>query len=515
MQLSDLLEYNPIVIQCHNNPDADALASAYGLYLYFEDKGKDTIIIYGGREEITKSNLKLMCSELNIPACYVKSRPEVLDSPNSLLITVDCQYGARNVEYFETRNVAIIDHHRIEIEPDELSLILSNYGSCSTIIWQLLKKEGFDVNTIPNLATALYYGLYMDTKELSEIINPLDRDASEQLDFSSTHLLLFKNSNISLQELETAGLALLRYSYNDDYKFAVCKANECDPNILGIISDFLIQVDAVRVAVVFCKITDGFKFSVRSCVREVDASQLAQYIAENVGSGGGHYLKSGGFISEKLYESAFPTTHAEAYFNNRLITYFDMYDLIYPEDYNMDIQSCQLYVKKKRPIGFAKLTDIMPVGTEINIRTIEGDIDLVVNENVYAMIGIKGEVYVNSADKFNRSYEIIDEHYSFEKCVLNPEYEPTVRNTITGEVVSLVEHAHTCISVGTTKIYAKPLERYVKVFTVWDKDKYYVGKPGDYIACRTDDYHDIYIIERAIFGETYGPSSQIAEQNNE
>ena len=45
-------------------------------------------------------------------------------------------------------------------------------------------------------------------------------------------------------------------------------------------------------------------------------------------------------------------------------------------------------------------------------------------------------------------------------------------------------------------------------------DRYYVGKPGDYIACRTDDYHDIYIIEREIFGETYAVSSQTAAQES-
>jgi len=38
-RLSDLEEYNPITIQCHDNPDADALASGFGLYLYFTEKG--------------------------------------------------------------------------------------------------------------------------------------------------------------------------------------------------------------------------------------------------------------------------------------------------------------------------------------------------------------------------------------------------------------------------------------------------------------------------------------------
>ena len=30
-----------------------------------------------------------------------------------------------------------------------------------------------------------------------------------------------------------------------------------------------------------------------------------------------------------------------------------------------------------------------------------------------------------------------------------------------------------------------------------------LGKPGDYLAVRCDDLHDIYVIEQKIFGLTY------------
>lgn len=33
MKLKELLHYDNIVIQCHDNPDADAIASGYGLYV--------------------------------------------------------------------------------------------------------------------------------------------------------------------------------------------------------------------------------------------------------------------------------------------------------------------------------------------------------------------------------------------------------------------------------------------------------------------------------------------------
>ena len=67
MRLKDLEGYNPITIQCHNNPDADAIGSGYGLYCYFKDLGKDVRLVYSGPNQITKSNLRLMIEKLNIP----------------------------------------------------------------------------------------------------------------------------------------------------------------------------------------------------------------------------------------------------------------------------------------------------------------------------------------------------------------------------------------------------------------------------------------------------------------
>ena len=40
MTLADLLRFQRIAVQCHDNPDADALASGYALYRYFTAHGK-------------------------------------------------------------------------------------------------------------------------------------------------------------------------------------------------------------------------------------------------------------------------------------------------------------------------------------------------------------------------------------------------------------------------------------------------------------------------------------------
>lgn len=496
-----MLKYDKITIQCHDNPDADALASGYGLYCYFSSKNKNVRLIYSGRNQIEKSNLRLMVDKLKLPVEYVSVGRDETVPVAGLLITVDCQYGQGNVTGLSSRNVAIIDHHQVEKEEIPMSIINPNLGSCSTLVWKLLTEEGFDVNGCENLSTALYYGLYTDTNSFTELHNPLDMDMREAVKVDKSLITLFSNSNISLKELEIAGIALIRYSYNEDYEFAVIKAQPCDPNILGLISDFLLQVDAVKTCVVFNEMMpEGYKFSVRSCVKEVNASEMAVYLSEEIGSGGGHCDKAGGFISLTRYDENFPTLHIEAYFNNRMTRYFDDHDLIYAEDYQVDLEDMRQYVKRNLPVGYVKAGEVLPVGTPITVRTLEGDLELTVEEDLYIMIGIKGEAYPIRRERFESSYRVTGEKYSYSEDL---EYLPTIKDRADGRTLVLTDYAGVCIPTQKVRIYARELTRRVKVFTAWDKEKYMLGKPGDYLAVRCDDLHDIYVVERDIFGKSY------------
>ena len=296
---------------------------------------------------------------------------------------------------------------------------------------------------------------------------------------------------------------MIRYRFKEDYNFAVIKAQPCDPNILGLISDFLLQVDVITSCLVFNENADGYKFSVRSCIREVNASELASYLCEGIGSGGGHYEKAGGFVSKKLYEKHYPTLHPEAYFNNRMNQYFDSFDLIYAADYDIDTSDMKKYSKKKIPIGFVKADEVLPAGTPITIRTLEGDVDMTIEDDLYIMIGIKGEVYPNRRVKFEKSYQVLPDKYVFETYALSADYVPTIKNRNDGSTLHLTDYARACVPTGQVHIHARELTRGVKVFTAWDKSKYMLGKPGDFLAVRCEDRHDIYVVERDIFGKTY------------
>lgn len=491
MKLNELLAFNDIVIQCHDNPDADALASGYALLKYLRKNGKDARFIYRGRNRITKSNLRIMMDELEIPVTY---EPE-FDKVPELLVNVDCQYGQRNVTTTPARNIAIIDHHKTTTSDlPELNEIRSNIGSCATVIWSMLKAEGIEPNDSSRLATALCYGLYTDTNKYSEIAHPLDRDMIDDLTNANKSLIReMSNSNISLEELKITGKAILGYEYLRERGCLMIEAEPCDPNILGVISDFSLETENVDCSIAYYDTPEEIKFSVRSCSRTIHANDLAAFIAEGIGGGGGHICKAGGTIRpEKIDEPA------REVMKKRLEEYFSLYTIMYAKDTTLDTSDMKCYTKLEQELGTVKLTDVFPEGTRVSIRTMEGDIDIRVDDGTYLMIGLEGEVYPINEKKLKGSYRFLDHPYS-----ATFEYEPSIKDSITGETKHISAFAKPVMSSGKAFIYARPLESAVKLFTAWDEERYYLGNIGDYLAVRTDDPHDIYLVSGALFDRLY------------
>ncbi len=497
MRLKDLERFGKITIQCHDNPDPDALASAFGLYRYFVSLGKDARIIYSGSSKIRKSNLLLMIKELKIPVSYL---PASGDAIEGLLVTADCQYGQGNVTKFEADAYAVIDHHNGTSEL-EYSEIHPELGGCSTLVWKMLTDEGFDVMADRDICTALYYGLMTDTGSFSELSHPLDKDMRDTLIVNDTQIRLFTNSNISLEEMRITGEALAGYTCISSYSCGLLKADDCDPNILGIISDMALQVAEFSVVVAYGHVSGGYKLSVRSCTREVMADDFVSSITSGVGSGGGHTYKAGGFISEDKMGSAYPGMGIQDYLDNAIRRYFESFVTILADEYSPDMTLFRKYSKNRLMIGYIDPLSFLPKNTVITVRTLEGDTELVVDGSFYLMVGILGEVYPMATDKFDSSYDKVDGTYDRQL-----EYVPKIYAQPDGRAYELYDRILPCIPSGTSYILAMELDTDVKLFTKWYEERYMKGEKGDFIACREDDAHDFYVIRRDIFFETYSPA---------
>ena len=225
--LTPFLDRKNIVIQCHNYPDADAIGSAFALYRFFTAKGVDCRIVYGGSAAISKINLRLFVEKLHIPVEHISEEFWV----DGLLITVDCQYLSSNIVHFPADEVLMIDHHRQGENIDKIrnsgivcySCIKEHYGSCASVIYQLLQKSDFAPDL--SMSTALYYGLYMDTNEFSEVRHPADRETRDELIFDDGIFTLLKNSNLSPKELKQAGASMQNFDARG--QLAVLESVEC------------------------------------------------------------------------------------------------------------------------------------------------------------------------------------------------------------------------------------------------------------------------------------------------
>lgn len=493
MKLSILEQFNQIVIQVHDNPDADAIGSGYALYKYFQEKGKDVRLIYGGSMKMQKSNMLLMVKELKIPVEYVRT----LEKPE-LLLTVDCQYGEGNVQHFEAEHIAMIDHHNTGRHSDDMTEIRSNLVSCATVCYDMLKAEGFDINEDITVSTALYYGLYMDSNELAEIRHPLDWDMIDFLRIDRPLISRLTHANFTLQEMETAGIAMIRHNYDENRRLSIIRSKPCDPNILGIIGDFVLQVDCIDVSVVFNECPNGYKLSVRSCVADVAANDMAEFLTQNIGNGGGHLDKAGGFINIHKFEELYDDMTIEGYFFNRIDQYYDSYDTIYARDGIGDKSEFRLYRKLPYTYGYVRTTDIFKEGTDCKIRTYEGDVFVTASEDTYLMIGYYGEVYPLEREVFEKKYQAKEE--AFEKEF---EYPPSARCMTDDSLYELLPYARQCVCVDNTTVYAKHLENPTKVFSKRNHEKYMYGNSDDYICFTSEDEEDIYLVKQEVFDKTY------------
>ena len=497
MSLSELAGYGDITIQCHDVPDADAIASGFALKKFMESRGASARLIYGGRDKVTKPDLISMLELLDIQLEYVNELPR-----RRLLITVDSQYGAGNIQKFDADKTAVFDHHRPEI-PDGPDVVINpSLGSCSTLIWDLMNGEKFDFASNMDVATALFYGLFTDTNSFSEMRHPRDRDLADLKAINRRIINRLKYSSLTIRDLKTVSNALS--SPRLVGKIGLLETERCDPNLLGFASDIARSVEQFDCSVVYCRMPAGLKLSIRSAVREMMANELAAFLAKDVGSGGGGMEKAGGYIGFAGIEKAFPGTKPEDFLEKRVEEYQTNFDYVYSNNHNLDFDSMPQFRKLKIPVGFTPSTAVFPDGTPVTIRTLEGDIDLEVSGEVYLMIGVDGEVYPIKKAKHERDYEARGEPY----CIADAEYEPVVINRITGRKESLSSFARTCVPGNEKIIRARELAGDTKVFTKWDEEKYFYGRAGDYIAAPMPaapgaGYDDVYIIRRSIFEKTY------------
>lgn len=247
-----------------------------------------------------------------------------------------------------------------------------------------------------------------------------------------------------------------------------------------------------------------------SDTRRVRALEFLDYLIAEFGLVRGNAECASGQISSAILSvqiSDMDLAGSVEYFLQRSMSYFEECDWIEAKEYGMNHQGIILemtkYYKKKIPWAYVKSTDVVPAGEQIRIKSLENESGMLLTagEDRYIMIGCRGEVYDMNEDKFARTYKTTDEPLDIFEQMLD--FLPAIEKVSDGDYISLDELAKLCYPRRGVGIYACELERRTKVFPAGDNAEYFLGRPGDYMAVRLDDFTDIYVIQREIFLQTY------------
>ncbi len=243
---------------------------------------------------------------------------------------------------------------------------------------------------------------------------------------------------------------------------------------------------------------------------DIQALEFMDYLIQNYARVQGNAKSAKAILPSTFLQvmmSDFEATNTNELFEKIVEHYFSECDCIYSKDFVEQIQDkisqIPQYVKKKIPWAYVKTADIMDTGAKFYLKSIENQSKLLLetSDDIYIMIGCRGEVYHITREKFEKTYEASEEQLDIFQQMIS--YLPEIENYETGEFITLDEIAHLCYPKTTNGIYAIPLKARTKVFNPYNNGEYFLGREGDYMAIRYDDLSDIYVIQRDIFHETY------------
>lgn len=297
-----------LLILTHDNPDPDAISAAVALAAIAQNVGLKPHIAYGG--EITHHENQAFVNLLGVNLRKV-SRGSYEIRKHSAIALVDTQPNG-NLTVLEQEDYSkvqvLIDHHQIfqhlhDLLPGGAFIdIREDVKASASILTEYLKA--MNISPSENLATALFYGIYTDTKKFSKL-SAIDLKAIEFLAGKVNHELLdrIEHPDISTETAEILARAILnRKAYKNVVVSNVGFIRNRDA--LAESADFLLRLEGISTVLVFGIVEDYIEMSARTRDVRVNIGAVMKEAFGDIGSGGGHATMGGARIPLGLFKLA-------------------------------------------------------------------------------------------------------------------------------------------------------------------------------------------------------------------
>ncbi len=275
-----------VAVFCHSRPDADALASMFGMIEILKKLNKKCVAVL---EETPKKKYDFMTGE------FQTEFPENYDLYISVDVAGKNMLGKFEQDFLNQSNSIEIDHHHNRDSSATYTYLEDNASSCAEIIFKIAKH--FKIKIDKHLSTILYTGLAGDTGcFLHENTNSQSHNIASELIDSGADIFfvnrrLFKSN--TKNKLKLIEIALSKFDYFKDtlivdISYEEFKSIGYNPNDGVDLIDFVSSVEGIKLTALLTERTpNNCSISFRSS-NKYDVSILA-----NRFGGGGHKGASG------------------------------------------------------------------------------------------------------------------------------------------------------------------------------------------------------------------------------
>ncbi len=291
------------LILTHDNPDPDSIAAGVALaHLLDKLAGVEAIVAYGGI--VGRAENRALVRVLRLPVVPVS---RVVFDDFDLICMVDTQpeQGNHSLPARHFPDV-VIDHHpeRPDSHLAPIADVGGRLGATSTVLAEYFRASGLKMSA--QVATALFYGIKADTRDLGRQTTKQDVDA---------YLWLFPMTDKdALGEIEHPRLPA---EYFRLYHTAIEKALVyedavvCDlaqiyaPDMVAEVAERFSFLEDVKWSLAFGEYEESVFFSLRTSDRRMNAGRLIRDVVEaKGGSAGGHGTMAGARLSVKGLSAA-------------------------------------------------------------------------------------------------------------------------------------------------------------------------------------------------------------------
>ncbi|SFB74318.1 nanoRNase/pAp phosphatase, hydrolyzes c-di-AMP and oligoRNAs [Halobiforma haloterrestris] len=274
-----------LAVVTHDNPDPDAIASATALVDIAESVGVEADACYFG--DISHQENRAMVNLLDLDLRNLAS-----DAPleeYAAFALVDHSRPGVNDGLPEDLDVDIvIDHHppRGPV-PGRFVDLREGVGATSTVLTEYVDRFGLPFDT--RTATALLYGIRVDTNDFSREVAPADfRAASTLQPHADTSVLRqIEQPTIEGDTLETIARAIKNREQRDSVAVASV-GRLSDRDALPQAADQLLAMEGIETTLVFGFRDEMAFLSARSRANDVDLGETLRDAFDRIGSAGGH-----------------------------------------------------------------------------------------------------------------------------------------------------------------------------------------------------------------------------------